>query len=223
MKFQIRIFLGLVRGIAWMLKNERKKESVHCGVKELELHSADRENSRSTKDFSTRWKSPFHSFMRLRFERVSLLRFSLQKVCSTRRSKTVPVFLKRNWIHKSVEGSRSREGCTLLSCVLHNARFCSQGSLKVVSHVRKRECHAIFSRPRISRSFSRYFSASRFHFHASFTRRDPPFQLKTFDFPRRVADPPKRFRPSFRSFDRLPTCWREIRCFMASYSEDERI
>lgn len=107
MKFQIRIFLGLVRGIAWMLKNERKKESVHCGLKELELHSADRENSsRSTKDFSTRWKSPFHSFMRLRFERVSLLRFSLQKVCSTRRSKTVPVFLKRNWIHKSVEGSR---------------------------------------------------------------------------------------------------------------------
>lgn len=90
-----------------MLKNERKKESVHRGLKELELYSGDRENSgRSTKDFSTRWKSPFYSFMRLRFERVSLLRFSLQKVCWTRRSKTVPVFLKRNWIHKSVEGSR---------------------------------------------------------------------------------------------------------------------
>lgn len=152
-----------------MLKNERKEESVHCGLKELELYSGDRENSsRSTKDFSTRWKSPFYSFMRLRFERVSLLRFSLQKVCSTRRSKTVPVFLKRNWIHKSVEGSRRtrRVHLAFLRSCVHNARFCSQGSLKVVSHVRKRECHAIFSRPRISRSFSRYFSASRFHFHA---------------------------------------------------------
>lgn len=107
MKFQIRISLERVRGIVRMLKSERKKRIGTLWPKRIGIiFQRQRENSRTTKDFSTRWKSPFYSFTRLRFERVSLLRFSLQKVCWTRRSKTVPVFLKRNWIHKSVEGSR---------------------------------------------------------------------------------------------------------------------
>lgn len=72
-----------------------------------------------------RWCILFLFFYQ-RLNRVCLLRFSSQKVRWARRWKNVPIFLKRNWIHKSVDGRKAQnEGappvlCTLLfffSCV----------------------------------------------------------------------------------------------------------
>ena len=105
-------------------------------------------NSRSTKDFSDRWNLLFYSFIRLRFEHVFLLRFFSQKSW-TRRSKNVPILLKRNWIHNSMEDEEwVWLVCTLLFCVVHNAHLFSQGSLKVVSHEKSESSHRIFFWPR---------------------------------------------------------------------------
>lgn len=85
-----------------------------------------------------------------------------------------------------------------------------------MSHTKKkRECHRIFFWPRpFLYSLSRYSSASRFHFHAWFIWRDPPFQLKTFHAAWLIHR--KDSGPSFCSFNGKLTCWREIWRFMGS-------
>lgn len=86
--------------------------------------------------FPNRWNASFIPLSKIR--RSPFLRSVLaKKSYSTRRPKNVPIFLKRNWIHKSVW--RRRTGCTgvHLAFLRWPEEACSQGSLKAVSRVKK--------------------------------------------------------------------------------------
>lgn len=139
-----------------------------------------------------RWRiSSFYSFIRRRLNRVCLLRFSSQKVCWTRRdgSKNVPIFLKRNWIHKSVEGRRGR---TRVHTGVHLAflrkRFCVSKPKGCLTRGRKKKARVkagdfiFYGIPGSPCPLS--ISLSRLIYSTSPSPSAFP-QLKTFDFPRR--------------------------------------
>lgn len=150
-----------------------------------------------------RWRiSSFYSFIRRRLNRVCLLRFSSQKVCWTRRdgSKNVPIFLKRNWIHKSVEGrrGRTRRVHRCAPCFSSFANAFAFPNLKVVSHVEGKKKARVkagdfifYGIPGSPCPLS--ISLSRLIYSTSPSPSAFP-QLKTFDFPRRSIITKKKKR-----------------------------
>lgn len=179
-----------------------------------------KERRRRKKIGITRWRrmiSPnrwciLFLFFYQRLNRVCLLRFSSQKVRWARRWKNVPIFLKRNWIHKSVEGRRRTRVHHRCCAPCFSSSFAFP-NLKVVSHVERKKARVpsdIFYR--IPSPCPLSISLSRLIYSTRYTPLPSAFpQLKTFDFPRRNLSSKKIIRANVSVF--FPFRWLTIREF----------